>query len=319
MTTKRILFITLCVLLVLVITVSTVVFSRVYSLFSGGTSSNSDSTSASDNTSATGGTNSGDNYVPNISTSPPHDHDYVLTETLAAGCESYGWNIYHCSICGDMDMPLDGRIDPLGHSYALSKTVQATCTEGGYSEFTCQRCQKSIQQEKTEPLDHLYDEGVEIPPTCGEDGCLLFTCQREGCGETKAQVHEGTAIGEHTFEQWLPNDDGTESRTCTVCGMTEIREAQEQAPLTITSQNSSVEADSSYTLHTVTVGTEEKPDLYTYQILDYTNQSLGFDWSQTEGLVVIYSDAAGEIQNTSLGKGTVTAQLDETGLYPYTE
>ncbi len=316
MTTKRILFAVLCVLLLLVIIMTVIVVSKISTLFSGSQATTPTDGASAPSTSPSGNQTDPTEYTPSFSTTPPHDHQYELTETISATCDSYGWNIYNCTICGDMDMPQDERIDPLGHSYARSELVEPTCTAGGYSVFTCQRCNKSVQRDETQPLEHLFDDGVEVPPTCGEDGYLLFTCQREGCTETKAEVHENTATGQHTFGEWISNEDGTESRTCTVCGTAEARDAGEQASLTVTSQKTDAKTDGagkSYILYTVTVGTEEEPEQYIYHIYNYTDQALTFAYDATDGLVVTYADTTGEMQQAPMGIGSFDATLDELG------
>ncbi len=316
MTTKRILFAVLCVLLLLVIIMSAVVLSRVSTLFAP-PAPNSNTTPSTSHYEPTGESSTAPSESTGATEPSGHVHDFVLSEKLDATCTGYGWNIYVCSGCGHMDMPQDERIDPLGHDFVEGEAVAPSCTEGGYTEFKCTRCSETEHRNETDALGHLFDNGTEVSATCQVGGHVLFTCTREGCEETKQEALNNGALGEHSFGDWVLSTDGTqETHTCSVCGTEESRtpEAPQEA-LKITSHVPTPSQDGTVTIHIVTVGTTEAPLQHTYQIFDYTNNaSLNVTYNETDGLLVTYVDATGEPQTTALGTTSVIATLDENGL-----
>lgn len=207
MSTKRILFILLCALLVIILVLTGVAISRIGNLF-------------------------GLNTTP-AATEPPvpiegptepqatqHQHSYILTDTIKATCDGYGWNIYTCQGCQQTHMPVDERMDPLGHNYEATTVTEATCTEAGYAEYTCTRCSKTDvpADKQQEPLGHNFDHGRVHEATCTEGGYTQSTCLRCGITETKDQTEAlGHQYGEPVVFPATCTEDAYTVATCTLC------------------------------------------------------------------------------------------------------
>lgn len=319
MRAKRIIFTVLCVLLVLVIIMTGIVIRRINRLYQW--SQPPAITTTPSGNASTPSSGSQDESSPTegstIPTESDHVHDYVLTDSIAATCEGYGWNIYTCSTCGNVDMPLDERENPLGHSYGHGKVVAATCTEGGYTEFVCTRCIKVVVKDETDPLGHQFDEGTEIPASCTENAHTLFRCMNEGCTETKIEnVQEGT-ITEHTYGPWTYLETGEAVQYCNGCGKARYEsEIVEPDIKTITNIQQTSLTDPSgnpYVFYFITVGVVDKPEagVSTYSIYDYLNNgSIGFYYDSQRGLVIQYVDSAGIDQAYALAGGTLTIHAD---------
>lgn len=115
------------------------------------------------------------------------------------------------------------------HTYTDSVTKEATCTESGEKTFTCE-CGDSYT-EQIEKKEHNYEEveNSSVPATCTKEGKEADTkCSL--CGD----VISGTAISKiaHTYGDYVYNNDattendGTETATCSVCGDTSTRTAE---------------------------------------------------------------------------------------------
>ncbi len=316
MTTKRILFIALCVLLVLVIIMFAIVLNKVGTLLNSFTASNPSTNSAGQ---SSGSSHPSDTTEPSQSEiTPPTfqecEHNYILTEQIAPTCDGYGWNIYTCTLCQHTDMPLAERTDPLGHDYAPGEVVAPTCTEAGYTKYVCIHCQSEVNGDaNADPLGHEYGEAVELPANCGEDAHTAYPCTREGCTEVrKENIQEGTATGEHSFGDWVPNEELTEmTHTCQVCGFAETQPYEELPPsgdlITLTGHTQATMTDADgipYILHIITLGTETEPVQYTITITDYSNSpDLAVTYDAETGPALSYTDPAGTPIATLLAKG----------------
>ncbi len=179
MNIKRILFIVLCVLLATILVLTGIALSKVSGVLG---LLNPPAPTPTEPT------------VPSQAPTEPeatvHTHDYVLSDTIKATCDGYGWNIYTCKTCNHTHMPVDERVDPLGHNYEAGKVAEATCTEGGFTEYTCTRCghKDTPADAQQAPLGHNFDHGRIFVATCTEGGYTQFTCLRCGIEETRDQT-----------------------------------------------------------------------------------------------------------------------------------
>lgn len=319
MTPKRILFAAMCALLVIVIIMTGIVIHRAGKLLTGSDrlagSTEGSSEESTESTGESTGESATEESSENTSQSTAeseHTHDFVLTQTIDATCENYGWNIYTCSICEHMDMPLNERTDPLGHEYDHGVVVSATCTQGGCTRYTCTRCGGVDEQNVTEALDHSWDAGTLIEATCTEGAATEYHCTREGCTETKREAVEGsTPAGGHSYGAWTQTDSGTFERTCSACGAVESSDA-----LGIRKEMSTTvqDGDTSYVLYEIYVGTEAEPMLLRYEIMDYLQSEIQYTYDTARGLVVSY-DRGGEIVETVLPlcqSRSMTIKAEET-------
>lgn len=317
MTPKRILFAAMCALLVIVIIMTGIVINRASKLLAGSDRLSGSTQSSAGESTESAGESTGESATvestdgsSQSTTESEHIHDYVLTQTIDATCENYGWNIYTCSLCEHMDMPLDERTDPLGHEYDHGVVVSATCTQGGCTRYTCTRCGSVDEQNVTAALDHSWDAGTLIEATCTEGAAMEYHCTRDGCTETKREAVEGsTPTGSHSYGAWTQTDSGTYERTCSACGAVESSDDLGiRKELSTTVQD----GETSYVLYEIYVGTEAEPMLLRYEILDYLQSETQYIYDTVRGLVVSY-DRGGEIIETVLplcqdGNMTISAE-----------
>ena len=297
MSSKRILFAVMCVLLVLVIVMTGIVVHKVSSLFQ----TDSPSVNATDGSSPSGNpganTDSTDASQPEgsgVPTEPAHEHEYtILVKTVKASCDTLGYTEYACS-CGSVTFR--DFTDALGHNYGVGKVISPTCTEEGYTRFECTRCGDVDKRNIVEALGHIYDEGTEVAATCTEDAHTAYRCTREGCGEVKKEnIQEGTATG-HSFGEWVETETGELQRVCSVCGETETYTGTDipDDALKITHETSAPETDKDgtpYKLYRISVGTDEIPEAYVYTINDYLdNGTLQYRYVPGQGLIITYED-----------------------------
>ncbi len=272
MNIKRILFIAVCVLLATILVLTGIALSKVsgvLGLLSPSTQAPTEPPVPSE--------------VPTEPEATVHVHDYVLTDTIDAACDGYGWNIYTCQTCQHTHMPVDERIDPLGHNYEVSKSTEATCTEAGFTELTCTRCgrKETPADQQKEPLGHNFDHGLITEATCTEGGSTKFTCQRCGIEEVKDEtkplghqfetketspatctedaytitactrcaaedkvIEVGTATG-HNSSGWQVQESGELAQLCTNCFIPLTEKAEDGKPYGILLNLQQVHADPS--------------------------------------------------------------------------
>lgn len=257
-----------------------------------------------------------------VPTEPGHEHEYELTERVEATCENYGYSIYTCTGCGKQDIPLDEQVMPYGHNYGAGKVVDATCTVSGCTRYTCSRCGDVDERNYKDALGHdlCYIQTVE--PTCEAGGYDLWQCSRcdeqELRSETEMLEHTMELVGEevlagcsqagyaqyacancgliqetvtpaigHSYEEWAKNEDGSISRSCSLCGQT-----QSSSEFVCREQRSIDE--NAVQIYMIYVGPVDEPELFCYTIYDYlNNDTLTWQWNPCSGLIVTYIDGTG--------------------------
>lgn len=107
-----------------------------------------------------------------------------------------------------------GFIPALGHTEAIDEAVEPTCTKAGLSAGThCSVCGEVLQEQEAVPaLGHRYKTEITAP-TCTEEGTLSRTCTVCGYGYTRTDAPATL----HWFGLWTPNADGTHSAPCKLC------------------------------------------------------------------------------------------------------
>ena len=342
---KKVLFGVMCTLLVMVIVLGCVVggkFARMMSGLNQGTVSSqpteTDPSTAPDET----GSTQGETQIPTtdpeqttLPTEPGHVHEFVLTESVAATCKNYGYNIYTCS-CGKQDIPLDEQVEPYGHSFGAGETVSATCTAPGCTRFVCSRCGEVEERNNVAALGHNFQLIEVVAPTCELDGYTLYRCANCGqeekdevelalkhdyelvehtdvsCTSDECSVYQCKNCGEanrvygeastgHAWTDWEQITDSSWTRACSKCGVTES-----SADIAITNRQVSSDyvhdaSGNRYKLYIIYVGTATTPDLFHYTINDYLdNGTLGYHYDTTQGLIVSYTNGAGEKTTVTL-------------------
>ena len=184
-----------------------------------------------------------------------HVHNYQLTDSKAATCESDGYEVWTCAECDDSYTEVmkalghdltskvveptctaegytqhdcsrcglsyrDTIVPALGHKTELRNAKEATCTEDGYTgDEVCTVCGEIVKRGEVVPATgHSWDEGVvKVEPGCAEAGVMLHTCTV--CGETK---EENISAKGHQYEKTVVaptcTTSGCDEYVCTVCG-----------------------------------------------------------------------------------------------------
>lgn len=141
---------------------------------------------------------------------------------VAPTCEGKGYQTKTCSKCNNV---IASEVTAaLTHNYTVTETVAATCTTKGYTVETCDNCGDVRYTNETAALNHAWGEGKTTAATCTSGGYITYTCQRNGCGETKISIINGSAALTHDFtgtETIISNAtceaDGKKTVQCTRC------------------------------------------------------------------------------------------------------
>lgn len=151
----------------------------------------------------------------------PHSFSTEFTVDKEATCGENGSKSRHCTVCGEKseitEIPATNE-----HSFGdWAVTKEATCTAAGEETATCTVCGETKTRE-IEKLPHTFSTEftVDKEATCVENGSKSRHCTV--CGE-QSEITEIPATNEHSYGDWMPDGD-KESRTCSVCGHTEIRD-----------------------------------------------------------------------------------------------
>ena len=184
LTTKQIMLILMSVLLVLVVVMSTIVFSHLGGLLQLAAGPNTNHTPTTSSVPSSSGTpDASSSAAPPPATFADHEHEYVKREALAATCDHGGYVIYYCE-CGRADTENMITTNSLGHKLGTATVIAATCAEDGRTERPCSRCN--------------YVEVTEITKAAHKFSLWAET-----------DVSVGTAINEQ--------------RTCSACKLVEIQ------------------------------------------------------------------------------------------------
>ncbi len=342
MTPKQIVFAVMCVLLALVMILSGIViskFSRMFQTSGGNTTSTAPSETTEAPSPSTQPTETEQTEPattqPTEPEDPSHVHEFVLTETVAATCENYGYNIYACA-CGKQDIPLDEQVEPYGHSYSAGSVISATCTEDGCTKYVCSRCGDVDLRNVTPATGHNYQLAESVTSTCGMDGYSLYRCVNCGAEEMRdivpALQHQYDIVEEqagsceqdgytlyrcancgsefkdnvipaagHQFCDWYQLADGTWKRDCANCAVKETSADLQITKSQVSGDYVHDENGNPYKMYMIYVGTASNSDMFHYTINDYLdNGSLTYGYDPTKGLVVTYTTGAGETITTTL-------------------
>lgn len=199
-----------------------------------------------------------------------HQHSYTAVVTEPT-CTEEGYTTYTCS-CGDSYV--DNYVDALGHNYGEWDVVtEATEEVEGIERRECSRC--GVFEERAIPKKehvHNFVADTVVAPTCNTQGYTIYKCK---CGKTENRDFVD-ACG-HNFGQWTYNGDaeyvsstnyknGTQTRTCSVCGAEETTEAPNTALLR--RRGNALALESSITLTTYI--TKDIVDYYDEVYVEFT-------------------------------------------------
>jgi len=144
-------------------------------------------------------------------------------------CTEAGSKSIHCSVCNEIKEDSIVELPAAGHNWDEGEiTTAPRCATEGVKTYTCKTC----GDKKTETLPvvgHKWNDDytVDKEPTCTEVGSKSIHCFV--CDEIQeGSVVEVPANG-HSFVEWQTvtpstcEGEGTEIRTCSVCGTTETQ------------------------------------------------------------------------------------------------
>ena len=163
------------------------------------------------------------------------DVQIVKTVVKEAGCKDVGVISYTATAVFDSDQYTDVKVvttEALGHDWGeWTVTTEPTCTVAGVKTRTCSRCGET-ETEEIPTLGHTEGEPKEedrVEPTCTATGSYDTVIYCSVCGAEISRVHNTIPALGHDWGEWTVlapatcTADGVESRTCSRCGMSEVR------------------------------------------------------------------------------------------------
>lgn len=143
----------------------------------------------------------------------PRDHDYEVTETVAATHTEDGYKQFRCRSCG---YTFKDILKAEGHSYEFVKNIDATCTVQGGKLYRCTKCSAEYVDGPPAP-GHSYEMISEKKPTCTEAGLKEYKCKKcseKYSEEVPALGHDMKVISEKAA---TCTDPGEKVTGCTRC------------------------------------------------------------------------------------------------------
>ena len=155
----------------------------------------------------------------------PHSH---ATREIEPTCTESGYIEEYCTECGKIFAKIE-KVEPSGHDFCEWRLVKApTCTEPGVQTRVCERCGERVN-EVVEATGHSVVYVPAKAADCTHDGYEAYAyCSV--CGEEIIPKVAIAAAG-HDFGEWETEtaatceEEGTEARSCKICGTVEKRVA----------------------------------------------------------------------------------------------
>ena len=145
---------------------------------------------------------------------PTCTHTHVEKETVAPTCDTEGFTIFECTLCGHKKK--ENSVAPYGHTNVFTGTFAPTCEEEGYDLYTCSVCAKTQKENVIPALGHAY-ESIVTEPGCTTQGYTTYNCTVCGYQRTddyvKASGHAYTSV----IIQPTCTAQGYTTLTCDVC------------------------------------------------------------------------------------------------------
>ena len=177
-------------------------------------------------------------------------HNYIESVT-APSCTTRGFTRHTCSRCSSSYD--DAYTNALGHNWVTWVTEsEPTCIDDGSQVSTCTRCSEKTRR-KVDKLGHDYVVTV-VAPTCTQNGYSLHKCSR--CSDFYKT--DETAPAGHKWSSWIVtkpatcDEDGEETRSCSVCQTSEKRKAQSSGHIYKDNVVAPTCTEKGYTQHTCT-------------------------------------------------------------------
>ena len=147
------------------------------------------------------------------------DHDFYMANVTKPSCESEGYYILKCHLCGYQKKEITDSA--WGHSWELTASREPSCDEKGYRKYTCSTCHKTKTDNLSETGHVWKDSHVLEAATCTRDGSMRTVC--EVCGLSGVRkISKGHSYGEwNVTEEATDHTKGTRTRTCRSCRKTQ--------------------------------------------------------------------------------------------------
>lgn len=139
------------------------------------------------------------------------EHSFEV-ETFVPDCVQRGYTVETCTKCGEQHFR--DFVPAKGHSFTATVT-EPTCTDKGYTTHTCSVCNETYADSFTDPTGHRYDGWkTMLNPSCEETGFKYRKCL--DCSHTEIECVDAT---DHVWETSYTVD---KKPTCTENGSKSI-------------------------------------------------------------------------------------------------
>ena len=190
--------------------------------------------------------------------------------TKAATCTAEGTQTRTCSVCKKVETQ---TIEALGHTEVTDKAVAATCTKTGLTEGKhCSVCDAVIKAQTVVPAKgHTEVIDKAVAATCTKTG-LTEGKHCSVCNAVIKAQETVPATGKHSFGNWKITKaatctaDGTQTRTCSVCGKVETQTIAKTAHKYVNTVVKPTYTAQGYTLHKCSVCGTSYKDTYTAKL-----------------------------------------------------
>ena len=157
------------------------------------------------------------------------NHDYRLTETVAATCTEGGYKLLTCEVCGATKRTNETAAS--GHAFGWIVDLEPTCADNGVKHEECNVCH--VKRNENTPVDptgnHSYTaetvkaDALKQASTCSAPAEYYYSCATCGAVEFNDEhtFTSGSAIA-HSW-QWVEDtaptcvDPGVQHEECSVC------------------------------------------------------------------------------------------------------
>lgn len=153
------------------------------------------------------------NHTQSVTIPKPGDHDYAVTETVAATHLENGYKQYTCRLCG---YSFKDTIKAEGHQYQFVSSSEPTCTEAGGNLYRCSVC-KNEYRDGPPATGHSFEKKSQKDPTCTEDGSILYVCKSCGADKTDSIPAKGHKYEKVSEKKPTCTEKGLIEEKCSVC------------------------------------------------------------------------------------------------------
>ena len=141
------------------------------------------------------------------------EHKYDLVSSVAATCIVASSETFKCSDCGDSYTKTYEKAE---HKYNLVSTVAATCSAAGSESYKCSVCDDSYIK-TLDKLDHSYSVSSSTDATCNATGSKTYTCA--GCNDTYNETIDKLTHNYTVVSTQAPTcqKEGYTTHKCSLC------------------------------------------------------------------------------------------------------